>query len=73
MLQPQINAHADENSHKLIPNRNPLALAWFNLFAKNRMVSNRIAMAYIPPTVVDGNVDIQLDPMETAKVVEKTR
>lgn len=44
---------------------------WVNLFARNRMASDSLALSYIPPTIVDGSVVIQLDPTETAKEPDK--
>ncbi|XP_070034724.1 uncharacterized protein [Nicotiana tomentosiformis] len=35
------------------------------------MASNGLALSYIPPTIVGGNVVIQLDPLETVKEVDK--
>lgn len=44
---------------------------WVNLFARNRMASDSLALSYIPPTIVDGSVVIQLDPTETGKEADK--
>ncbi|XP_019241257.1 PREDICTED: uncharacterized protein LOC109221251 [Nicotiana attenuata] len=71
MVQSQPNTHADENLQKLKANKDSTASEWVNLFANNRIASNGIALSYIAPTIVDGNVVIQLDPVETAKEVEK--
>lgn len=71
VVQPRLNVHADENLQKLKVNKDPIAPEWVNLFAKNRIASNGLALSYIAPTIVDGNVVIQLDPIETAKEAEK--
>ncbi|OIT02003.1 hypothetical protein A4A49_07162 [Nicotiana attenuata] len=64
-------AHANENSQKLEADKDPVAPVWANLFARNRVASNGLALSYIPPTIVDGSVVIQLDPTETAKEADK--
>nr|XP_009762865.1 PREDICTED: uncharacterized protein LOC104214842 isoform X2 [Nicotiana sylvestris] len=35
------------------------------------MASDSLALSYIPPTIVDGSVVIQLDPTETGKEADK--
>ncbi|OIT32797.1 hypothetical protein A4A49_30750 [Nicotiana attenuata] len=64
-------AHANENSQKLEANKDLVAPVWANLFARNRMASNGLALSYISPTIVDGSVVIQLDLTEMAKEADK--
>ncbi|KAK6803884.1 hypothetical protein RDI58_001668 [Solanum bulbocastanum] len=41
--------------------------SWANLFAKNRSITNGMALSYIPPQVIDGKSIIQLDKTGVAR------
>ncbi|KAF3663807.1 hypothetical protein FXO37_11811 [Capsicum annuum] len=46
---------------------------WVNLFKKSRSTENWLALSYIPPQVVKGEVVVQLEKDEIDKEIEKWR